>query len=105
MANELKPCPFCGGRGKVSFKDYKFIGKNYYGDKKISYRVQIICNKCKSRGKPIITGPLVNPHPYSSKWGNNYYEESEWCEKATEMFNPFVEKAIEAWNRRTTDGE
>ena len=66
MADELKPCPFCGGRGKVSFKDYKFIGKNYYGDKKISYRVQIICNKCKSRGKPIITGPLVNPHPYSS---------------------------------------
>ena len=103
MNEELKPCPFCGGRGKVSFKDYKFIGKNHYGDRKIRYRVQVICNKCKSRGKPIITEPLVNPNPYLSKWGNIYYEESELCEKATEMFKPFVEKAIAAWNKRVEE--
>lgn len=69
---KLKPCPFCEGNGKVSFKDYRFIGKNYRGDRKVVYRIQIICNKCRSRGKPVITTPLINPNPYLSKWGNRY---------------------------------
>lgn len=30
---EIKKCPFCGGNAKVSFKDYKFGGQNYRGDK------------------------------------------------------------------------
>ena len=102
--NELKKCPFCGGNGKVSFKDYRFIGRNYMGDMKIVYRVQVICNKCRSRGKPIITKGLINPNPYISKWGNTYSETSEACQKATAMFQPYVDEAIEAWNRRADDG-
>lgn len=97
---ELKPCPFCGGNGKVSFKDYRFGGMNYLGDRKVSYRVQVICNKCKSRGKPIITGMLLNPNPYLSEWGNNYYADSMKCKEQTALFRPFVEQAIAAWNRR-----
>lgn len=100
--SELKiyDCPFCGGKGKVSFKDYRFHGKNYDGDKKVSYRVQVICNGCRSRGKPIITKPLINPNPYLSKWGNCYSADSSNCQKQDELFEPYVTEAIQAWNHR-----
>ena len=101
-STDLRPCPFCGGKGKVSFKDYKFIGQNFRGDIKKQYRVQIICNKCKSRGKPIITDDLINPKPYITKWGN-CYGENDYCNKETERFEPYVSKAIDAWNRRANE--
>lgn len=103
--NELKSCPFCGGKAKVSFKVYRFYGQNYRGDRKICYRVQVICNKCRSRGRPIITEPIINPNPYISKWGNSYSLDSTHCREQTELFEPYVNKAIEAWNRRAGDEE
>lgn len=98
--DEIKPCPFCGWKGKVSFKDYKFSSKNFNGDIKIKYRVQVICNKCRSRGKPIITDWLLNPNPYISEWGNVYSRNSLKCEEQTNMFRTYVSLAIGAWNRR-----
>ena len=98
--DKLKPCPFCGGNGKVSFKDYRFFGQNYIGDRKVSYRVQVICNRCRSRGRPVITDAMINPKPYISKWGNTYSEDSLVCQSATNDFEPYVKQAIEAWNRR-----
>ena len=100
---ELKPCPFCGGKAKVSFKDYRFGGQNCIGDKKLSYRVQVICNKCRSRGIPVITDMMINPNPYISKWGNSYHESSMKCQAATCDFEPYVERAAAAWNRRVGD--
>lgn len=97
---KLKPCPFCGGKAKISFKDYCFYGKNLEGDRKVSYRVQAICNKCKSRGRPIITEPMINPYPYITEWGN-CYGASDRAKTETERFRPYVEKAVEAWNTRT----
>lgn len=102
---QLKPCPFCGGKGKISFKDYRFIGYNGLGHRKVQYRVQVICNKCRSRGKPIITDGMINSTPYPSKWGNSYSERSELCQKRTQEYKPYVEQAIEAWNRRAEDGD
>ena len=99
----LKPCPFCGGKGKVMFKDIGFVGQNVYGDKKLIYRVQVICNRCKSRGKPVKTDALLNPHPYISKWGNVYTKSSAVCKEQTELFEPFVKRAVEAWNGRAVD--
>lgn len=93
------PCPCCKGKGKVSFKDYRFVWQNFRGDKKLVYRIQVICNKCRSRGKPIFTEPLVNPNPYITKWGNNYAE-TEICKKETEVFLPYVLGAISGWNTR-----
>lgn len=96
----ILPCPCCRGNGKVSFKDYKFCGQNYRGDKKLIYRVQVICNKCRSRGKPVFTIPLINPNPYITKWGNCYYAGSDVCKEETEKFLPYVMAAVAGWNTR-----
>ena len=97
---ELKPCPFCCGNAKVSFKNYSFKGQNDFGDKKIKYRVQVICNRCKSRGMPVITDWLINPNPWISAWGNQGEAKTPRMIAQTEMFKPYVDKTIEAWNRR-----
>lgn len=61
---ELKPCPFCGGTSmRVSWRasrNSKHI-KRYkneidYEFKKYRYYYQVICNNCKSRGMPILSG-------------------------------------------------
>lgn len=96
---ELLPCPHCKGNGKLSFKDHKFVGQNFYGDKKLVYRVQVICNKCRSRGKPIFTAPLINPNPYLTKWGN-CYANTEVCKNETNKFSEYVKSAIREWNTR-----
>lgn len=99
----LKPCPFCGGNAKLSFKDYRFCWQNDRGDKKLQYRVQVICNRCRSRGKPIITEPLLNSSPYST----TYYmgEDHEYYGKNNETFEPYFRAAAEAWNTRTERSE
>lgn len=85
-SQELDTCPFCKGKARVSFKQHSFYGWNGYGQRKIKYRVQIICNKCHSRGKPIVTDWLIDPNPY--------------CVHDVDKFTPYVEKAITAWNTR-----
>lgn len=91
---ELKSCPFCGGKAKISYKDYRFYGRNAFGDVKKKYRLQVICNRCRSRGAPIITAWLINPNPYAL-----------FRKDQAEMFAPYIERAVEAWNRRTGLGE
>lgn len=99
----LKPCPFCGGNAKVSFKDYRFCGMNYQGDRKLQYRVQVICNRCWSRGKPIITEPLIDPNPYVTKFYRDIA--SPHRDKNNEMFESYVRAAVDAWNKRTERSE
>ena len=77
-----KSCPFCGGNGNLSIRQGKFFGFNGFGDKKMKMVLQVICNRCHSRGKPITTEYLVNP---------NY-------ENIPEEYRG---KAWNAWNRRT----
>ena len=96
----LKLCPFCGGKAKVSFKNHAFKGQNNFGDKKLKYRVQVICNRCKSRGKPVFTDWLINPNPWMSAWGNQGEAATPRMIAQTEAFKPYVEKATKAWNKR-----
>lgn len=96
----LKLCPFCGGKAKVSFKNYACKGQNDFGDKKLKYRVQVICNRCKSRGKPVFTDWLINPNPWMSAWGNQGEATTPRMIAQTEAFKPYVEKATKAWNER-----
>lgn len=87
---KIKPCPFCGGKASLSFRDVGFGGQNYLGDKKRKYRVQVICNKCKSRGKPITTDYIINGNPYCDQ-------------KPFEKYNMV---AIDKWNtRKEGDGK
>ena len=79
-----KDCPFCGGNGKLSVRQDKFFGFNGIGDKKMKMRLQVICNRCHSRGKPIITDYLVNPS------SSNYETIPE----------EYFDKAWSAWTRR-----
>ena len=100
---ELKPCPFCGGKARLSFKDAEFYGQNCMGDKKLKYRFQVICNKCHGRGKPVKTDWLINPNPWVSRYAaSRKYGESEKVDAMTEMLKPWADQAVEAWNRRIT---
>ena len=98
---QIRSCPFCGGRGQVSFKASRC---NYSSGGKTAYRIQVFCARCDSRGKPIRTEPLCNAWPYNSAWGPAYVEKSPVCQKQTELFTPYVEAAIRAWNERYADG-
>ena len=106
---ELKPCPFCGGKARLRFKDIQLVGVNGFGDRKNIYRVQVICNKCHSRGKPIKTDPLINCNPWLSVWGHPYcrkeYANNKTIQTQTELVRQWAEKAIEAWNKRANNGD
>ena len=84
MIQEIKPCPFCGGKAKVSFKKSDYMGQNVYGDVNLKYRVQVICNRCHARGRPIKTDWMINPSPTNRP--NDFTE--------------YVEKAIRSWEDR-----
>lgn len=87
---ELKPCPFCGGRAAVSFKDAGFGGQNYNGDKRLKYRVQVICNKCHARGKPITTDWIVNATPYITRF---YLEQTKArARRLPEEYRRYIKK-------------
>ena len=66
MANELKPCPFCGG-------DADFLTENFGG------KVWVICTDCGVQTAKEYTNLIV-----FGKGGKD--------------------RAIDAWNRRCTDG-
>lgn len=96
MTDKLTPVRCgCGGEAKVAFCQQSYFGQNCFGDKKIKYRVYMICKKCHARGKPIITDWLINPHPWDSIYSGRIRHNAE----QDEMFAPYVERAIEAWNR------
>lgn len=101
MMEQIRSCPFCGGRGQVSFKTSHC---NYSSGGKTAYRIQVFCARCDSSGKPIRTEPLCNAWPYNSAWGPAYVEKSPVCQRQTELFAPYVEQAIRAWNERYVDG-
>lgn len=103
---EIKPCPFCGGKAKINARQSGFHGRNFEGNKKISWTIYIKCNKCHSRGKPIKTDPI-------KLWGDkkyidsgSFYTTEYWLGSgrglmtATLIFEPYVNMAIESWNRR-----
>ena len=78
----MENCPFCGGNGKLSYRQGEFYGMNDFRDKKMKMVLQVICKRCHSRGKPITTDYLINPTPE-----NIPYE--------------YFKKAWDAWNKRT----
>lgn len=82
MKDKIRTCPFCGGNAQTHIRQAQFLGqRSWDGAKKMTYYVYVSCNKCKSRGRPFKTDPLIEP--------------------CTSDFTKWEEKAIEAWNGRT----
>lgn len=88
---ELLPCPFCGVKQESLSRIIVFMAR-------ILSRVQVICNRCKSRGKPIITKPMIKPDPYITEWGI-CYGASDRAKTETERFRPYVEKRLKLGTR------
>lgn len=89
MMEDLKPCPFCRGNGKLSYRQMRFIGQNYRGDKKIKIGAQVICNRCKARGA-LYSGVVLDPYVRAEK-------------EKDAAFIWITKEAIEAWNRRAKE--
>lgn len=79
--DRLKICPFCGGNGHVSTRDMRFYGQNVFGNRKIKYGAQVICNRCHARGG-IATAIII----------------TDRADTRTEM-DKLRERAIKAWNK------
>lgn len=108
---KLKPCPFCGGTPKINARQSKFCGKNNLGNVKLIWTIYVKCNRCHSRGKPIKTEPIkLYEGERGSIGSGNFYNTEFWrgtgrgLMSATLNFEPYVEKSIEAWNRRADNG-
>lgn len=94
--SDIRRCPFCGGKASVNARQSGFHGENFDGNKKISWTLYVMCNRCKARGKPIKTKPILYDGYCGTFW--NYKRGSK--RSADEEFKPYEEKAIEAWNKR-----
>ncbi len=83
--NDLKPCPFCGGKAKVSCRQYRFVCQYDDGTKRIKFAFYGICNRCKATGGTV-TGEIH-------------------CGlvRSRDDFAFYEELAAEAWNRRADD--
>lgn len=82
---ELKPCPFCGGKGHLSTREIRFMGQNDFGAKKIYMGAQIICGRCRARGG-LETGTVIS-------FGASDPEKRKALE-------PLENGAAKKWNRR-----
>lgn len=79
----MKTCPFCGGNGRVSSRQLRFIGQHdIIGTRVVKMASQVICNRCHARG-PVVTETITDPY-YS---GNKYLKENE--ETAIAFWNSF----------------
>ncbi|MBR1439053.1 MAG: Lar family restriction alleviation protein [Synergistaceae bacterium] len=116
MSEELKPCPFCGGRARVcEVKIYEYVPalkiecedchcstNAFYASKKIELkeawnrRDVYIASRMKycpfCSNQPYIEIRTVDGHDY-------YSGRCSFCSVETSLY-PDVDKAIEAWNRR-----
>lgn len=96
--DKIKPCPFCGGAGRLSAKDHLFGGWNGFGVCRREYLVKVICNRCKARGGIACTG-----------WVNGTYQQHKQSvyKKIDDKtaFEIADRKAVDAWNRRAEDGK
>ena len=79
--NELKPCPFC------SSKDIDYSIKTCTSNYERIYHAAMYCRKCHCYGTRVLIHPTENTR------------------YAVERNESYRARAIEAWNRRASDGK
>ena len=79
MANELKPCPFCGGKA-----DLRIVSKGYESGE-FSVTFEASCRECKIAFKSNSCFAIKNGYP--------------------EIVQDGYKDVMSRWNRRATDGE
>ena len=84
--HELKPCPFCG------YSIPKITEKRSGNYRRTGDRFQVLCGKCKARG-PIFTAAYIR----EGDFGRYRYESDSSAR------NEAIQKASEAWNRRSNN--
>lgn len=84
--NKLKPCPFCGGKAKVSFANSFFFLKKFQ-----NRFVFAGCPKCGA------TTRLFNAYNHTGSPKRNEYNTERAFQKATDAWNM---RAADEWNRR-----
>lgn len=60
--NELKPCPFCGGKAYMRQKGIRFFGQNFKGWKKERRGFYVQCGRCKARGGVFTATVIRSPN-------------------------------------------
>lgn len=94
--DELKPCPFCGsGKLKIESSSSKCRDRRSDISGWVLYRHHIMsvrCNVCNARGCTVSGDVVIKP----------LYDDLILVGYTT--VKEIEEKAIEAWNRRATDG-
>lgn len=90
---ELKPCPFCGGEAKISKADCEYGGQNGLAEKRVKYRICVICNKCYSRGEPVKSQWVV-------KDSGNSIKETDKI-----LLTLATDRAVRRWNNRADERE
>ena len=81
---DLKRCPFCGGKAKFSIRQMGYFGHNVFGQKRIKIGGQVICQRCHARGS-LFSANVTIP--------GNEKQLSTWIKESAEN----------AWNRRVND--
>ena len=91
---ELKPCPFCGTKGKAKIESRKRdVWRNDFGDAAYYRTYHVRCTVCNARGATV--GGLTSPTICGDKVVKMYGKET--------VLHPYAfyrDKAVEAWNRR-----
>lgn len=83
---KLKPCPFCGGKAKVSFANPFFFLKKFH-----NRFVFAGCPECGATTK------LFNAYNHTGSPERNKYNTERAFQKATDAWN---RRAADEWNRR-----
>lgn len=107
---ELLPCPFCGGKAKLSGR---FVSDMWWDDvRRDRYRFQVICNRCHARGG-VAGGLVVGARRDDRGIEDPFYvygevlqaeleaeDKPEWATTREEL----KKQAVELWNRRAEHG-